>query len=101
MRKRLAPLLICSLACSIAAFAAPALGAMHVQGLTVFNLSLIVSMGFSIAWLLIFIVAFYLRGPRGLWLLLGLPAAIFWPAIYLWLVVAISLCEASQSTCFP
>lgn len=93
--------LICSLACSFAAFVAPVIGAQHVQGLIVFGLSLTVSMGFSGAWLLIFIVAVYRHGRSALWVLLGLPTAIFWPAPYLWVFVAISLCEASQSTCFP
>jgi hypothetical protein len=87
MSKRLAPWLICSLACSIAALIAPALGAMHVQGLTIFNLSFVVSMGFSIAWLLIFVVALRLHGRRGLWLLSGLPPAVFWPAAFLFFIV--------------
>jgi hypothetical protein len=103
MQKRLAPWLIGSLAFSIAALIAPAVGALHVHGLTVFNLSLAFSFAFSVAWLLVFVVALRIHRRRGLWLLVGLPTAIFNPAIYLWLLAAISLCEASHPVmgCWP
>jgi hypothetical protein len=102
MSKPLAPWLICWLACSIAAFVAPALGAMRVHGLTVMYASMLVSIAFSIVWLLIFVGALRVHGRRGLWLLLGLPTAMVMPVIYLWLLVGLSLCEASGARyCVP
>jgi len=93
MRERLAPWLISSVALSIAALIAPAVG----HGLTIFGLSLIVSIAFSIAWLLIFIVALRVHRRRGLWLLFGLPSAIVWPALSLWFFLGFALCAASGS----
>jgi hypothetical protein len=101
MGKRFWPWLIGSLACSIAALTAPVVGALHVQGLTVFNWSLVASFTLSAAWLLIFAIALRIHRRRGLWLLVGLPMAIFNPAVYLWLLAAISLCQATQPICWP
>jgi hypothetical protein len=101
MGKRFWPWLIGSLACSIAALTAPVVGALHVQGLTVFNWSLVASFTLSVAWLLIFAIALRIHRRRGLWLLVGLPMAIFNPAVYLWLLAAISLCQATQPICWP
>jgi hypothetical protein len=102
MRESLWPLFVGSLACSLAALLAPAVGALHVHGLTAFNWSLVVSFTFSIAWLLIFVVALLIHRRRALWLLIGLPTAVFNPAVYLWLFVGLSLCEAGHpGRCLP
>jgi len=100
MRKRLAPWLTCSLAFSIAAFIAPSVGALiRVHGLAAVNLSFDVSFAFSAAWLLVLIIALYVHRQRGLWLLFGLPTAIFWPAFFLLWIEEMSRCAVQPHGC--
>lgn len=41
-----------------------------------------VSWMFSVVWLALFIVGLFVLGKRGLWLLVGLPFAMFWPVAF-------------------
>jgi hypothetical protein len=80
MRERMAPWLVVSLFLSIAAFAVAGVAALGAPNVAAFSEALFVSTLFSTAWLLVFMVALFVHRWRGLWLLVGSPAAIFWPA---------------------
>jgi hypothetical protein len=110
MHNRLALWIISSLAISIAAFIA---GGVTLGGIGhilwyggAHNALLFASFIFSIAWLTIFILSFVFCRWRGLWLLVGAPGAVFWPAVILGMTLAISACVANHPadanmSCFP
>lgn len=85
MRKRLTPWLICSLVFSIIAFIAGTI-AIDDDSPAGNPAAAYVSLAFSIVWLLVLIIALFVHGRRGLWLLVGLPTAIFMPVEFLYIL---------------
>jgi phosphatidylserine synthase len=83
MRERLWPWLTASLVLSIAAYLTPVLQAQSspIRNNEAFATALSISYMFSAAWLVALILGLLIHRWRGLWLLVGLPAALFWPAI--------------------
>lgn len=50
----------------------------------------------AISWIVILAVGIRLFGKRGLWLLIGMPMALYWPLWFLALIVA---CASNRNYC--
>jgi hypothetical protein len=59
---------------------------------------LFVSLSLSFLWLIVVVVASIILRRRVFWLLIGAPAALCWPAIFVLVLVAISACHPG---CLP
>jgi hypothetical protein len=55
-----------------------------------------ISLFFSFLWLVVVVVAMIVIRWRGLWLLVTVPGAIFWPAIAVLIVEAMANCQAQH-----
>jgi hypothetical protein len=95
-------LLFLALLCGVVAFVVGGMVAVTgpSPGVAQTNGAVFISALRSTAWLVLFIAALSIHQWRGLWLLIGAPAAFFWPAITLrfsldfWLFVALVLAIA-------
>ena len=74
-------LIVMSIAIGLAASLLPTLGFMFVSGPFGMRTAvpMLISVGFSVAWLVRFVFVLLRHGKKGLWFLVGLPLGIVWP----------------------
>jgi hypothetical protein len=87
-----------SIAIGLAASLLPTLGFMFVPGPFGMRtaLPMLISVSFSVTWLVRFVFVLLRHGKKGLWFLIGLPFGVLWP---LW-VFAIWWACAARWSCF-
>jgi len=91
-------LIVTSIAIGLAASLLPTLGFMFVPGPFGMRTAvpMLISVGFSVTWLVRIVFVLFRHGKKGLWFLVGLPLGILWPLF----VFALWWSCAAHWTCF-
>ena len=102
---RLSPWLIGSLAVALAAFFTGLIGFDMIGGPLLLHSAsaLPISLVLSIAWIVVLLAAVVVHRWRGLWLLTGIPLALFSPTMFVLFAWAITACQAVHPArdCLP